>query len=193
MPVLTTPSTFRLVPAAEVGEFRTIGARTLVEEAFLRVERATISTPVGEIVKRVVIAHPGAVATVPVLDGDVFLIEQHRAPIGEDLLEIPAGKLDIPGEDLLEAARRELSEEVGFSAGRLDHLTDLITTPGFCDEVITIYLATDLAEVPSAPAGAEEEHATIVRMPLAEAVAMVHDGVIRDGKTIVGLLLAAGR
>jgi len=177
--MLAPPSTFRSAPAAEVGDFRTIGARTLLEEAFLRVERATISTPAGETVKRVVIAHPGAVATVPVLDGDVFLIEQHRAPIGEDLLEIPAGKLDIPGEDVLEAARRELSEEVGFAAGRLDHLTDLITTPGFCDEVITIFLATELVEVPSAPVG--------------DAVEMVHDGVIRDAKTIVGLLLADGR
>jgi ADP-ribose pyrophosphatase len=180
-------------PVAEVAEFHTVGSRTLVEEAFLRVERATITTPKGDTVKRVVIAHPGAVAVVPVLDGDVFLIKQHRVPIGEDLVEIPAGKLDIPGEDCREAARRELAEEIGFSAGRLDHLTDLITTPGFCDEVISIYRATDLVGVPSAPVGAEEEHATIVRMPLSAAVALVHDGVIRDAKTIVGLLLAAGR
>lgn len=179
-------------PVAEVSAFRTVGARTLAEEAFLRVERTTLTTPAGDVVKRVVIAHPGAVALVPVLDGDVFLIEQHRAPIGEDLLEIPAGKLDIPGEDRREAAGRELAEEVGFSAGRLDHLTDLITTPGFCDEVISIYRATDLVEVPTAPVGAEEEHATIVRMPLAEAIALVHDGLIRDAKTIVGLVLAAG-
>ena len=193
MPTSTQPLASRFARASEVAGFRTVGARTLAEEAFLLMQRATITTPAGDTVQRVVIQHPGAVATVPVLDDDVFLIEQHRAPIGEDLLEIPAGKLDIPGEDREDAALRELAEEIGYSAQRLDHLTDLITTPGFCDEVITIYRATDLVEVPAAPVGAEEEHARIVRMPLSEAVAMVHGGVIRDAKTIVGLLLAAAR
>ena len=176
-----------------MGGFRMIGARTIAEEAFLRFDRATITTPNGQSITRVVVAHPGAVAVVPILDDDVFLFEQHRAPLGRDLLEIPAGKLDVPGEDRREAARRELEEEIGFSAGRLEHLTDLITTPGFCDEVITIYRATDLEEAASAPVGVEEEHATIVRIPFSEALDRVHAGDITDAKTVGGLLLAAGR
>jgi len=176
-----------------MGEFRMVGARTIAEEAFLRLDRATITTPNGQSVTRVVVSHPGAVAVVPILDDDVFLFEQHRAPLGRDLLEIPAGKLDVPGEDRREAARRELEEEIGFSAGRLEHLTDLITTPGFCDEVITIYLATDLEKAASRPVGVEEEHATIVRIPFSEALDRVHAGDITDAKTVVGLLLAAGR
>jgi len=176
-----------------MGEFRMVGARTIAEEAFLRLDRATISTPNGQSVTRVVVSHPGAVAVVPILDDDVFLFEQHRAPLGRTLLEIPAGKLDVPGEDRREAARRELEEEIGFSAGRLEHLTDLITTPGFCDEVITIFRATDLEKAASRPVGVEEEHATIVRIPLSEALDRVHAGDITDAKTVVGLLLAAGR
>lgn len=173
--------------------FRTVGSRTVAEEAFLHITRATITTPNGDTVKRVVINHPGAVAVVPILDGDVFLIDQYRAALDRNLLEIPAGKLDVPGEDRDEAARRELEEEIGFTPGRLDHLTDLLTTPGFCDEVITIYRATDLAPVPTNPIGAEEEHATIVRISLAEAVDRVRDGSITDAKTVVGLLLTAGQ
>ena len=176
-----------------MADFRLIGARTIAEEAFLRLDRATIATPDGRVVTRVVVSHPGAVAVVPILDGDVFLFGQHRASIGRNLLEIPAGKLDVPGEDRREAARRELAEEIGFAAGRLDHLTDLITTPGFCNEVITIYRATNLEKVSSQPVGAEEEHATILRMPLEEAIRRVHAGEITDAKTVVGLLLVADR
>lgn len=174
-------------------DFRMVGARTIAEEAFLRFDWATIATPSGQVVRRVVLAHPGAVAVVPILGEDVLLFEQHRVPLGRSLLEIPAGKLDVPGEDRQEAARRELEEEIGFSPGLLEHLTDLITAPGFCDEVITIYRATDLEEVASQPVGVEEEHATIVRMPFSEALDRVHAGEINDAKTVVGLLLAAGR
>ncbi len=176
-----------------MGEFRMIGARTIAEEAFLRLDRATIATPNGQTITRVVVSHPGAVAVVPILGDDVFLFEQHRAALGRNLLEIPAGKLDVPGEDRREAARRELEEEIGFSPGLLEHLTDMITTPGFCDEVITIYRASDLEAIASHPVGAEEEHATIVRIPFSEALDRVHAGEITDAKTVVGLLLAAGR
>lgn len=176
-----------------MSDFRTLGARTIAEEAFLRLDRATVTTPDGTAIKRVVVAHPGAVAVVPIIDDDVIMIEQHRVPVGRSLLEIPAGKLDIPGEDRRETAERELEEEIGFSPGRLEHLMDLLTTPGFSDECITIYLATDLAEVPARPSGAEEHHARVIRMPLAEAVDQVRAGVITDAKTVAGLLLVAGR
>jgi len=173
--------------------FRTLGSRTIAEEAFLRLDRATVTTPDGTPIKRVIVAHPGAVAAVPIIGDDVILIEQHRAPVGRPLLEIPAGKLDIPGEDRRDTAERELEEEIGYSPGRLVHLIDLLTTPGFSDECITIYLATDLEAVPPRPVGAEEHHAQLVRMTLGDAVAQVHAGVITDAKTVAGLLLVAGR
>jgi 8-oxo-dGTP pyrophosphatase MutT (NUDIX family) len=173
--------------------FRTLGSRTIAEEAFLRLDRATVTTPDGTSIKRVVVAHPGAVAVVPVIGDDVIMIEQHRAPVGRPLLEIPAGKLDIPGEDRRETAERELEEEVGFTPGRLVHLIDLLTTPGFSDECITIYLATDLEAVPPRPVGAEEHHAQLIRMPFSEAVDQVRAGVITDAKTVAGLLLAEER
>ncbi|MFV9672077.1 MAG: NUDIX hydrolase [Acidimicrobiia bacterium] len=173
--------------------FRTLGSRTIAEEAFLRLDRATVLTPDGTSIKRVVVAHPGAVAVVPIIGDDVIMIEQHRAPVGRPLVEIPAGKLDIPGEDRRDTAERELEEEIGFTPGHLVHLIDLLTTPGFSDECITIYLATDLEAVPARPVGAEEHHARVVRMRLEEAVQLVRSGVITDAKTVAGLLLAAGR
>jgi ADP-ribose pyrophosphatase len=121
------------------------------------------------------------------------MIEQHRTPVGRALVEIPAGKLDIPGEDRRETAERELEEEIGFTPGRLVHLIDLLTTPGFSDECITIYLATDLEAVPPRPVGAEEHHSRLVRMRLDEAVEQVRSGAITDAKTVAGLLLVAGR
>lgn len=173
--------------------FRTLGSRTIAEEAFLRLDRATVVTPDDAVIKRVVVAHPGAVAIVPIVGDDVILIEQHRVPVGRSLLEIPAGKLDVPGEDRRHTAERELEEEIGFTPGRLDHLTDLLTTPGFSDECITIYLATGLTAVPARPMGAEEHHATVVRMRLADAIEDVRAGVITDAKTVAGLLLSTGR
>ncbi len=173
--------------------FRTIGSRTIAEELFLRLDRAVVETPDGGVIERVIVAHPGAVAVVPLIDGDVILIEQHRAAVGRGLLEIPAGKLDIPGEPRRETAARELEEEVGYAPGRLEHLTDLLTTPGFSDECITIYLGTDLRPVEARPVGIEEDHASIVRVPLSDAVDRVLAGEITDAKTVAGLLLTSAR
>ncbi|MEN8235016.1 MAG: NUDIX hydrolase [Actinomycetota bacterium] len=173
--------------------FRTVGSRTIAEEAFLRLDRRVVETPDGSVVERIVVVHPGAVAVVPVLNDDVLLFKQYRAPVERALLEIPAGKLDIPGEDPRETAARELEEEIGYAPGELVHLTDLLTTPGFSDECIRIYAGYELTPVAARPTGVEEHHAEIVRMPLSDAVALARGGEITDAKTIVGLLLAEGR
>jgi ADP-ribose pyrophosphatase len=171
--------------------FRTVGSRTLAEAAFLRLDRATVVTPDGGTVERVVVVHPGAVAVVPLIDNDVILIEQHRPAVGRSLIEIPAGKLDVPGEERSDTAVRELEEEIGYTPRRLVHLTDLLTTPGFSDECISIFVGADLQPVPSRPVGVEEHHATIHRIALAEAVEAVRSGAITDAKTVAGLLLVA--
>ena len=89
--------------------------------------------------ERTVIRHPGAVAVVAVDGSDVVLIRQYRSPTDSMLLEIPAGKLDLPGEDLIEAARRELEEEVGLAATSMELLASFWTTPGFSNERLWVY------------------------------------------------------
>jgi len=173
--------------------FRLLGRRTIAQAAFLRLDRLHYVTPDGSAMVRVSVHHPGAVAVVPVVDGDVILIEQFRAPLGQPLLEIPAGKLDIFGEDPEAAAIRELEEEVGRTTDHVELLTVLCTTPGFSDERISIYLATDLREVPAKPVGVEEHHAVLHVLALAEAVEMVTSGEIVDAKSVAGILLAARR
>lgn len=155
-------------------------------------ERMHLAAPGGGAVVRIIVRHPGAVAVVPMDGDDVVLLRQYRSALGREVIEIPAGKLDVPGESLTAAAGRELAEEVGL-AGRLTPLLTVATSPGFSDEMIAIFLATDLRPVASAPHGAEEELATVVRMPLTEAIAAVLDGSISDGKTIAGLFAAAHR
>ena len=155
----------------------------------IHVDHAQYRLPNGEIKPREIAAHPGASAIVA-LDGEGFvtLVRQFRAPLDRVTLELPAGKLDSPDEDRLLAARRELSEETGLEAARWDHLIDLATTPGFCSEVISIYLARDLTRGESHPD--DDEFLNVTRMPLDEAFEAVMRGEIQDSKTVCGLTLA---
>jgi ADP-ribose pyrophosphatase len=146
----------------------------------------TVTLPNGQVVNLEILRHPGAAAVVPLHeDGTVTLIRQHRHAAGGTIWEIPAGKLE-PGEDPAACALRELGEEVGLT-GRLAHLTTIHTTPAFTDEVIHLYVATELAAVPTALDA--DEIIAPVRMPLAEAIDMARDGTITDAKTLVALLL----
>ncbi|MBM4124090.1 MAG: NUDIX hydrolase [Nitrospira sp.] len=145
----------------------------------------TIPLPNGSHIELEIIRHPGAAAMVPMKDdGTVVLIKQYRHAAGGFIYEIPAGKLH-PGEDPKDCALRELEEEVGYKAAKLDLLSSLLTAPGFADEVIHIYLATGLT------VGKQQldhdEVLDVVEMPLDKALAMITDGTIRDAKTIVGV------
>lgn len=171
--------------------FRTTDRALLFDLGFLSVTERSIASANGATFKRFVIEHPGAVAVVPVVEDNVVLVRQYRAAVGDHILEIPAGKLDAPGEDLEAAARRELQEETGFSARTLLKLTDLLTSVGFCDEKITIFLAQDVRAGDRSPIGPEEHNAEVLQMPLEQAVELVTSGRITDAKTIVGLLLAS--
>jgi 8-oxo-dGTP pyrophosphatase MutT (NUDIX family) len=177
------------VPAPQ---FAVIGSATVAATSFLRLERMHLAGPTGAAVRRDVVRHPGAVAVVAVVDDSVVLIRQYRAAVGDDVLEIPAGKLDVIGEDPEEAARRELAEEVGLEPGQLSLLADVWTAPGFTDERMRIYLATGCRPVERVPHGAEEEASAVVLVPLGEIGAMIDDGLVRDAKTLAGLLLVAG-
>ena len=164
--------------------------RSLTEALFLDVKMLTVAAPNGSTFERVVVRHPGAVCVVAVHDGDVLLINQYRAPVDEMLLELPAGKLDVEGEDPAVAAVRELEEEIGFTAGSVELLVSFYTGPGFTDELIHLYVADDLTPVEARPHGVEEEAAEVVRVPLGRAMDMIAEGQIRDAKTILGLQAA---
>jgi len=173
--------------------FRLVGVRHLAQTSFLKAERHHILSPKGAAMERSVVRHPGAVAVVPVDGDDVVLIRQYRAPIARTLLEIPAGKLDMPGEDLERAAARELEEEVGLRAGRFELLASFWTTAGFSNERMWVYLADDMTPTPARPHGAEEEVAEIVRIPVRAIPEMLAGDEFEDAKTIVGLAALAAR
>lgn len=189
-------SRFRLGnPPPEVLDrtFRLVGDRTVARVSFLRIDRLHYASVDGAHIERVAVRHPGAVVVVPLDGNDVVLIEQFRAPIGRRLLELPAGKLDKAGEEAAATANRELEEEVGLTAETLDYLGEILTTPGFSDELITMFVASGLTPTARRPSGAEEIEATIVRMSLDEAVAAIERGEISDAKTVAALLMVARR
>ena len=140
---------------------------------------------------REVVLHPGGAGIVAYFDdGTTALVRQYRHPARVYVLEIPAGKLD-PGERPVETAARELEEELGVVAGRLEQLSEFYTTPGFCAERLWVFLATELRE--TALRHETDEIIEVVRLPFAEALRMVASGEIDDAKTIIGLTLAARR
>jgi len=168
---------------------------TLLHEGFrIRVTMARYEAPDGSVVERDVVHHPGAVAVVPLHDdGTVTLVLQFRTALDHDLLELPAGIRDVPGEPEATTARRELREEVGLDAAHLEHLVTFHTSPGFCDEAVWVFLGTGLTEVPHERSGPEEEAMVVERVPLGDALGMITDGRITDAKTVIGLTLTAGR
>ena len=150
----------------------------------------TVTLPNGVTIDLEMVRHPGAAAVVPLKDSEtVVLIRQFRHAAGGFIYEIPAGKLDR-GEDQLHCAARELEEEIGYIPGRLERLTSILTAPGFTDEVIHIYKATDMT--PGRQRLDRDEVLEILEIPLKEAIRMIGGGLIRDAKTIVGLQLVRG-
>lgn len=156
----------------------------------IRVERWQVELPNGHQALREVVCHPGASAIVALDENkQVILVRQHRIAVGRLTLEIPAGKLDGPDEDPFVCAQRELSEETGMEADHWQKLTVMDTTPGFCNERIHIYLATGLEQGDCHPD--DDEFLAVTRMPLAQAVENVMNGTFRDGKTALGIMMAA--
>lgn len=164
--------------------------KVVFDGKIIRLEHWTVKLPNGNLALREVACHPGAAAVVALdAEENIILVQQYRAPIGRLTLEIPAGKFDHVGEDPMECAKRELSEETGLIAESWRKLTVLETTPGFCNERIHIYLATGLKQGETHPD--EDEFVATTRMPLREAVARVMDGTFRDGKTALAIMMAS--
>lgn len=141
--------------------------------------------------QRETVHHPGSAVIVPVFaDGTVALVRQYRHPAVRYLLEVPAGTLNH-GEDPEEGAARELEEELGCTAARLEKLSEFFVTPGFCEEKMWVYLATDLAETEQRLE--DDEILEVIRVPFSQALNMITTGEIEDAKTIIGIMLAAPR
>jgi len=150
--------------------------------------RENVTLPNGVTIDLDIIRHPGASATVPITDNNsVILIQQYRHAIGDFIWEIPAGTLD-PHESPLECAKRELTEETGFSAEKWQKLGEITPVPGYSDERIHVFLASQLS---SATQNLDKDEVLNVHARnLEDAIEMIMKGVIQDGKTIAGLLLA---
>ncbi|HEY6806853.1 MAG TPA: NUDIX hydrolase [Pyrinomonadaceae bacterium] len=146
----------------------------------------------GDLVyKREVVRHPGSAVIVPVFaDETVALVKQYRHPAVRYLLEVPAGTLS-EGERPELGAARELEEELGVVAGKLEKLAEFFVSPGFLEEKMWLYLATELTETKQKLD--DDEVIEVVRIPFSQALEMISDGEIEDAKTIIGLLLAASR
>ena len=169
--------------------FRSLSERVVHEGAFITVVSGEFETPDGQRIQRDIVRHPGAVSVVPVVADEVILVRQYRAAADREMLELPAGKRDIPGEPPETTAKRELIEEIGCSARSLLQLAAFYNSVGFSDEYSYVFLATDLEKASINRQGPEEQHMTIERLALDDVVAAIADGRIEDAKTVIGLMM----
>lgn len=166
-----------------------ISKETVYPGVIIDLEHWQVTLPNGEKALREIACHRGASAVVAIdKDEQIILVRQHRIAVDRVTLEIPAGKLDSINEDPFVCAKRELSEETGLDAAEWSKLTVLETTPGFCNERIHMYMAEGLTQGKTHPD--EDEFVAVTRMKLSDALAAVMRGDIRDGKTIVGIMMA---
>ncbi|MEE8603483.1 NUDIX domain-containing protein [Euzebya tangerina] len=174
--------------------FTVESSETVFESRWTTIRRDQVRMPDGSSALREIAEHLSAVGVVPI-DGDdnVVMLRQYRHAFGDHFLEIPAGVLDVADEERVAAVRRELVEEVALHADSVQELLTFTNSAGWTTETTTVYLATDLQPT-ERPADfvleAEEADMTVVRIPLDEAVRMVHEGEIVDAKTVIGLLAA---
>ena len=172
-----------------------IGTRRVYPGRLLQVDVDTLRAPDGSTLELEMVRHPGAAAVVPLLsdpdsaDPQVLLLRQYRYAAGGPIWEVPAGVLE-QGESPEDCARRELLEETGAKAERMEHLTTIYTTPGFTDERIHLFVATGIT--PGEPTPMSDEFLVVEARPLSRALEMIRDQEVVDGKTIVALLYLAG-
>jgi ADP-ribose pyrophosphatase len=165
-----------------------IESQTVFAGKILKVRLDRVLLPDGREASREVVGHPGAVAIVPVTnDGKVILVRQYRYPVEKVMLEIPAGKLD-KGEKPESCALRELEEETGFVARRLEKLTSYYTAPGFTDEILHVFLASDLEQTEQKLDG--DEFIGVEYYNRDELKVLLADDSVKDAKTLIGLMLA---
>ena len=171
--------------------FRKLAEEHVYSGSLISVGRGTFEGPDGTTFGRDLVHHPGAVSIVPVDDDrSVLMVRQYRAAIDADLLEIPAGKRDVEGEPPEGTAQRELEEEVGVRAGRIEKLGEFYNSPGFSDEYSYVFLGLDLEPAEASAHSPEEAAMSIERVSLDEVPMLIRTGRLVDAKSIIGLCLA---
>ena len=166
----------------------TLESKTMFQGKIINLRVDTVRLPNGRVATREVVEHSNSVCIVPIdHHGDVVLVRQYRTPVSGALLELPAGGVEA-GEVSEETVQRELQEEIGYRAGNLRHLSNFWLAPGWCDEYMHTYLATDLIE--SKLVGDDDENIVVERVSLDKAIELIGTGEIEDVKSIAGLLLA---
>jgi ADP-ribose pyrophosphatase len=175
-----------------LGGFRRLREEVVYSGPLITVAKGWFLSPEGTEFERDVVHHPGAVSVVPIVDqGEgAILVRQYRSAVDTELLEIPAGKRDVVGEAPETTARRELEEEVGMRAARMEKLAEFYNTPGFCDERHWVFMALDLEACEQSAQGVEEQHMSVERISLDDVPDLMANGTIMDAKTIIGLTLA---
>ena len=169
----------------------TIESRRIYQGRVVGLRVDTVRLPEGHTAPREIVEHAPCVCVVPVdAAGRVLLVRQYRKPVGETLLEVPAGGMER-GEEPLQAVARELREETGYTAARVEPLASFWTSPGFCTELMHAFLATGLTQGQQQPE--DDERITLEWVPLEDVPALIHTGTVRDAKSIVALLLALQR
>ena len=169
-----------------MSEERTLSSQTIFEGRILKLRVDTVRTVDGRQSTREVVEHANCIAVIAVdADDNVLLVKQFRQALEQELLEIPAGGIDA-GEGAEAAVMREMQEETGFRPQKLKHLCGFYSSPGFCDEYLDLYLATDLE--PGRLHAEDTEGIELVRVPVDQIRELVASGKIEDGKTIAGLL-----
>jgi 8-oxo-dGTP pyrophosphatase MutT (NUDIX family) len=189
-----SPEAASPLASSPASSFRRVAEHEVFRGKVFSVERVELVDPDGKPFERSIIRHPGAVHVVPVDEHRrVTLVRQYRTAADGLLLETPAGTCDVAGEEREATARRELAEEAGLSAARMEVLISTFNSPGISDQYTTIFLATGLSPRQSSPMGEEERFMTVETIALDDVDALIADGTLVDETTVLGLLLARAR
>ncbi len=166
---------------------KTINKRNIYSGKVITLDIHNVQLTNAAIAEREIITHPGGVAVIPInKDNEIYLVKQFRKPYEAEILEIPAGKLE-KGELPETCGSRELKEETGLTASKIIFLTQMYPSPGYTDEVVHIYMAEDLVE--GEAARDEDEFLNVYKYKLDEAVQMIKEGIIKDAKTIIAVMM----
>ena len=167
---------------------KTVSTELKYKGNIIDVEKLVVELPNGKLASRDVVRNAGASVVVPIIGDEVILVQQFRKPPEKVFIELPAGKLEH-GEDPAVCAARELKEETGYSTGKLVKILELFPAPAFSDEILHVYLATELTKGEASPD--EGEFITAKAYKISEALSMIDEGIINDSKTVAGILFAA--
>jgi ADP-ribose pyrophosphatase len=169
-------------------EEKTMKSEKIYEGKIVNLRIDTVELPDKKYSKREIVEHPGSVGIIPITDDEcMVLVKQFRKPVEKNLLEIPAGKIEI-NEEPRETALRELDEETGYISNKMEYLFEFYTSPGFSNEKMYLFAATELSEGEANPEN--DEYIEIVKIKIDDLVDMVKKGEINDSKTIIGILYA---